>query len=295
MIKDVELSIHDERRRELIRLVLHSREDALLNDEALSQKLEGIQEFNDLPLQLLATAVLHYCYFYRSNARCALMPTTRYTLMPEATVIALCDINEGEVLNDMRGLLVPISTTEASYLETRCMTNSIILRKGREYLLAGPASKLNHECKNFVAKYVSYPSIGNFASICIQTTRHILKGEDITVSYSPNYFGQGNQDCRCLTCEQEGSNGWARTPSIARESVYSRTRGRTKAESLRRLKAKVFAYEGITPTPVRVRLDYHTLIPPDATSICEGCGFTIHRRVSSISWCLSCLEKRSLT
>lgn len=117
------------------------------------------------------------------------MPTTQYTLIPEAIVITLCDINKGEVLNNMRGLLVLISTIEANYLETHYITNSIILQKGQEYLLTGPTLKLNYKCKNFTAKYISYPRISNFTSTYIQTTRYILKGEDITVLYSPNYFG----------------------------------------------------------------------------------------------------------
>ena len=36
----------------------------------------------------------------------------------------------------------------------------------------------------------------------VETIRDIKKGEEVTVCYSPDYFGDDNVDCRCPTCQK---------------------------------------------------------------------------------------------
>jgi hypothetical protein len=44
--------------------------------------------------------------------------------------------------------------------------------------------------------------------VCI-SIRNIRVGEEITVFYSDNYFGEDNRECLCRHCEDLGQNGWS--------------------------------------------------------------------------------------
>ena len=68
-------------------------------------------------------------------------------------------------------------------------------------IMLGPASFVNHEC-NPNARYV-VSGEKNKTIISIQTTRTIEIDEEISVFYSPDYFGDNNRNCQCTTCMKE--------------------------------------------------------------------------------------------
>src|SRR5437016_9742574 len=41
-------------------------------------------------------------------------------------------------------------------------------------------------------------------------------GEEITVSYGADYFGEDNCECLCRTCETFQRNGWASADGVSR-------------------------------------------------------------------------------
>ena len=68
-------------------------------------------------------------------------------------------------------------------------------------IMLGPASFVNHEC-NPNARYV-VSGEKNKTIISIQTIRTIEMDEEISVFYSPDYFGDNNRNCQCSTCMKE--------------------------------------------------------------------------------------------
>ena len=68
-------------------------------------------------------------------------------------------------------------------------------------IMLGPASFVNHEC-NPNARYVESGE-KNKTIISIQAIRTVENDEEISVFYSPDYFGDNNRNCQCTTCMKE--------------------------------------------------------------------------------------------
>lgn len=52
----------------------------------------------------------------------------------------------------------------------------------------------------------------------IVSARDIEVGEEITVTYGEDYFGEDNCECLCATCERLQRNGWSKRPVASRSS-----------------------------------------------------------------------------
>ncbi|RSH92553.1 Histone-lysine N-methyltransferase set9 [Saitozyma podzolica] len=79
-------------------------------------------------------------------------------------------------------------------------------------LFLGPARFLNHDCSPNVellrqGKYVTFRVI-----------RQVRIGEELTTFYGENYFGKGNIECLCLTCEQKNVGGFTPKENSRRSS-----------------------------------------------------------------------------
>ncbi len=70
-------------------------------------------------------------------------------------------------------------------------------------LFMGPARFANHDC-DANARLVTRSQVG----IEIFACRDIEAGDEITVTYGENYFGEDNCECLCKTCEDNLTNGW---------------------------------------------------------------------------------------
>ena len=68
-------------------------------------------------------------------------------------------------------------------------------------IMLGPASFVNHEC-NPNARYV-VSGEKNKTIISIQAIRTVEIDEEISIFYSPDYFGDNNRNCQCTTCMKE--------------------------------------------------------------------------------------------
>ncbi|KAK1928040.1 hypothetical protein DB88DRAFT_480167 [Papiliotrema laurentii] len=85
-------------------------------------------------------------------------------------------------------------------------------------LFLGPARFLNHDCNPNVellrqGKYVTF-----------RVLRDIRVGDEITTFYGDNYFGRGNIECLCLTCELAHKGGF--TPKESSRPTSSRSQSR---------------------------------------------------------------------
>ena len=66
-------------------------------------------------------------------------------------------------------------------------------------IMLGPASFINHDCDPNARFLVEGEK--SASTVAIQTIKPIGAGEEITVSYGDNYFGENNQNCRCTVCK----------------------------------------------------------------------------------------------
>ncbi|MCJ1248055.1 Histone-lysine N-methyltransferase set9 [Trapelia coarctata] len=133
--------------------------------------------------------------------------TNRYTIVTqEAAATARRFIKKGETIKYLCGNLVAMTSEEEKDLDLTRRDFSIVMssRKKTPSLFLGPARFANHDC-NANARLVTTGSEG----MQVVAMRNIDVDEEITVTYGEDYFGIGNCECLCRTCELEVRNGWA--------------------------------------------------------------------------------------
>ena len=132
--------------------------------------------------------------------------TNRYTIVThEAATTARRPIRRGDTIKYLCGNLVKMTPEEEKDLDLTRRDFSVVMssRKKTPSLFLGPARFANHDC-NANAKLVTRGVDG----MEVVAVRDIEVGDEITVFYGENYFGDDNCECLCGTCEAEGRNGW---------------------------------------------------------------------------------------
>lgn len=150
-----------------------------------------------------------YIDMYMPNCPFEVNTTNRYTIEThEASITARSDIKKGEVIKYLTGIQVAITKQEEKDLDVTRRDFSIVMssRKKTPSLFLGPARFANHDC-DANAKLSTVGSHG----MQIVATKDIEVGEEITVTYGVDYFGEDNCECLCATCERLQRNGWAQT------------------------------------------------------------------------------------
>ncbi|WYZ41067.1 hypothetical protein EsH8_IV_001408 [Colletotrichum jinshuiense] len=148
-----------------------------------------------------------YTQVYLPDCPFEVNSTNRYTIVShEAAITARRFIGRNENVKYLAGTQVNISPEEEREMTARKKDFSIIIsaRSKCASLFMGPARFANHDC-GANAKLMTTGSAG----IEIIATRNIDVGEEITVTYAENYFGEDNCECLCRTCEDRCANGWA--------------------------------------------------------------------------------------
>ncbi|KAJ9091470.1 hypothetical protein QFC21_007205 [Naganishia friedmannii] len=82
-----------------------------------------------------------------------------------------------------------------------------VVNSGRQGLMLflGPGRFINHDCSPNVELITTKRNV-----ITFRVLRRIRTGEELTTWYGDNYFGPGNRDCLCLTCEHAHRGGFTR-------------------------------------------------------------------------------------
>ncbi|PSR81091.1 hypothetical protein BD289DRAFT_454968 [Coniella lustricola] len=147
-----------------------------------------------------------YLQIYLPDCPFEVSSTNRYTVTThEACVVARRTIRRNESVKYLSGIQVLITPEEEAALSVRKKDFSIVVssRSKMASLFMGPARFANHDC-GANAKLV----ITGQAGIDIVAVRTINVGEEVTVTYGDNYFGEANCECLCQTCEDNLANGW---------------------------------------------------------------------------------------
>lgn len=148
-----------------------------------------------------------YLQIYMPDCPWEVNTTNRYTIVThEAAITARRYIRRNESVKYLSGIQVTITPEEEKDMALRRKDFSIVVssRNKCASLFMGPARFANHDC-GANAKLVTT----GHAGIEIIATRDIEVGEEITVTYGENYFGEDNCECLCRTCEDLLRNGWA--------------------------------------------------------------------------------------
>lgn len=180
--------------------------------EASLLKLPGLRKFSDnlktsAEKEHFRRHLRKYINIWLPDCPFEVSTTNRYTIVTnEAATTARRFIKKGDSIKYLCGHLVSITSEEEKDLDVSQRDFSIVMstRKKTPSLFLGPARFSNHDC-DANARLVTQGSEG----MQIVAVRNIQLGEEITVTYGDDYFGERNCECLCLTCEREGRNGWS--------------------------------------------------------------------------------------
>ncbi|KAH7359585.1 hypothetical protein BKA66DRAFT_427027 [Pyrenochaeta sp. MPI-SDFR-AT-0127] len=148
-----------------------------------------------------------YVNIYMPDCPFEVTTTNRYTITDhEASITARRDINPREEIKYLTGVQVAMTEEQEKTLEMARKDFSLVIssRKKTRSLFLGPARFANHDCDPN-AKL----STKGYDGMQIVAVKPIIEGDEITVSYGDDYFGDDNEECLCQTCENKQQNGWA--------------------------------------------------------------------------------------
>ncbi|KAJ1976146.1 histone lysine methyltransferase Set9 [Dimargaris verticillata] len=155
-------------------------------------------------------------------------------------------------------------------------------------LFLGPARFVNHDCQ---PNCTFLPMAGHVVSF--KVIRPIRPGEEITTSYGDDYFGDGNCDCRCASCERLGQGAFCRplgslVAHTEQDANYARGGRVTRRQR----------HSWAPPSPP---LDAGMLLPEEQGQPflpkCHSChqpfGITLQPQAGS-PWCTRCVRHQQL-
>ncbi|KAI0122526.1 hypothetical protein F4814DRAFT_212232 [Daldinia grandis] len=185
------------------------------NIETAESKLlatDGLRKFHDALRTPKEKAdfrahLRRYMQIYLPDCPFEVSSTNRYTIVThEAAVTARKFVKKGQPVKYLSGIQVLITEKEEKELSKRKKDFSIVVsaRNKCASLFMGPARFANHDCEANARLMIT-----GQAGIEIIAARNIEVGDEITVTYSENYFGADNCECLCRTCENNLVNGWA--------------------------------------------------------------------------------------
>ncbi|KAI5857572.1 hypothetical protein BZA05DRAFT_346901 [Tricharina praecox] len=177
-----------------------------------------------------------YLSLYLPDSPFEVSATNRYNLTrPEACVLARKPLRKGDTVKYLTGAMVKMSEKEEEAYTQGKTDFSIIYssRVGGMSLLLGPARFVNHDCEPN-SRFITT----NKENIQLIVLRDIEIGEEITVCYADDYFGDGNKECLCRSCEAVAKNGWTSEVSGELQEGDSSSVDMEYAPAMRRTRSK---------------------------------------------------------
>ena len=177
----------------------------LLQLPGLRRIVGGLKDKNDQ--EQFKRHLRRYINIYMPDCQFDVTTTNRYTITEhEASITARKDINPREEIKYLTGVQVAMTEEQEKTLELARKDFSLVIssRKKTRSLFLGPARFANHDC-DANAKLTTK----GYDGMQIVAVKPIYEGDEITVSYGEDYFGDNNEECLCSTCESLQQNGWA--------------------------------------------------------------------------------------
>lgn len=175
-------------------------------------KLPGMRKFmanmkDEKDQEQFKRHLRRYVNIYMPDCPFEVTTTNRYMITEhEASITARRDINPREEIKYLTGVQVAMTEEQEQKLELARKDFSLVIssRKKTRSLFLGPARFANHDCDANARL-----STKGYDGMQIVAAKPIEAGDEITVSYGEDYFGENNEECLCKTCEMRGVNGWA--------------------------------------------------------------------------------------
>ncbi|KAJ3213717.1 hypothetical protein HDU67_002558 [Dinochytrium kinnereticum] len=147
-----------------------------------------------------------YLAMYLPSAGYEIMRTERYknTGKVEACLVATRQWNPGDEIRHCTGVIAELTQSDEEYISNRDFSVMFSTRKACMCLFLGPARFVNHDCR----PNCKFISLGPNA-ICFKVIKNIEVGEEITTFYGNDYFGEGNKECLCASCERLKQGGFS--------------------------------------------------------------------------------------
>ncbi|KAF4989680.1 hypothetical protein FGRMN_8949 [Fusarium graminum] len=208
---------------------LDGAEKRLLTTNGLKRFHNGLK--TDKEKEDFRKHLRRYVQIYLPDCPWEVSSTNRYTIVShEAAVTARRAIRRNEAIKYLSGVQVVITPEEEMAISSQKKDFSIVVssRSKCTSLFMGPARFANHDC-DANAKLMRT----SHAGIEIVAARAIEAGEEITVTYGDNYFGENNCECLCQTCENLLRNAWEPEEGTAPVQT-SIEQGKSDGYSLRR-------------------------------------------------------------
>jgi histone-lysine N-methyltransferase SUV420H len=222
-----------------------------------------------------------YVNIYMPDCQFEVTTTNRYTITDhEASITARRDINPREEIKYLTGVQVAMTEEQEKTLELARKDFSLVIssRKKTRSLFLGPARFANHDC-DANAKLTTK----GYDGMQIVAVKPIEVGDEITVSYGEDYFGDDNEECLCNTCESLQQNGWAPMKRVEHsdkededsqmdEVDQKQTVTTAEGKKLSRKRQRDDVTDGdsscdATPTPKRARFEQNSPSKQSASSL----------------------------
>ncbi|KAJ1723116.1 histone lysine methyltransferase Set9 [Coemansia erecta] len=207
----------------LVQQLAHGHLDVPQAVDQLLLRQRGVaQQLHNKPAVRLADFRQHaarYLRMYLPDAGFEISQTRRYAGVAgkeaeegeaeaaDAMVVATRRYAAGAVIGRCEGGVAQLSDAEVAGMEQRRADWSVMWwgKRRAMCLLLGPARFVNHDC----ASNARFTALAQGDAICFQALRTILPGDEITTHYGNDYFGPGNCECLCATCERHGRGAYA--------------------------------------------------------------------------------------
>ncbi|KAI0062908.1 hypothetical protein BV25DRAFT_484322 [Artomyces pyxidatus] len=177
--------------------------------------------FSQKELNAFATHASRYFELYLPTGSIEIAHTQRYshrTGKSELCILATRNLAPGAVLSELKGSMADLTDAEDQELKRTDRRHtyggirrdfSVIHSKQlkKNHLFLGPARFVNHDCDNNCELFRE----GRY--ITFRVIKPIAIGEEVTAHYGDGYFGRGNRDCLCETCERRGVGGYGPRPT----------------------------------------------------------------------------------
>ncbi|KAG8935439.1 Histone-lysine N-methyltransferase set9 [Tulasnella sp. 417] len=205
--------------------------DALLQLPFIRQYMKF---FSQKQINCFATHASRYLELYLPSGSIEIASTNRYTWKTgkkELCVLATVPLSPGQTVRELKGSLADLTAAEDEELrrtdrrqsETGISRDFSVIhskQKRCSQLFLGPARFVNHDCNP------NCELIRDGRYITFRVIRPIAPGEEVTGWYGEDYFGDGNCDCLCETCEKGVKGGYANRPSPVPEEDEESETGR---------------------------------------------------------------------
>ncbi|TPX31419.1 hypothetical protein SmJEL517_g05258 [Synchytrium microbalum] len=179
-----------------------------------------------------------YLKMFHPEAGYEVAPTSRY--MPvsgrmEACLIACKPFKKGDILEYCTGVFTHLTPEDEEYAKFRDFSLISLSSRKKDSLFLGPARFVNHDCdSNMQFRFIGKDSLS------FEIIKDVAVGDELTTFYSPHYFGDGNRECLCQTCE-EGGRGYYSIHSVQQRDLGSSPDSQEKERSRPARRAKTSA------------------------------------------------------